>query len=593
MPRPVAAARITIAALCLLVSSAGVEGRQPPPNDVKQPSVSAPPSGSYDAIYAVAKSAVLAARKARSAALVARLTPQERAERTLDAFLNAAGGITVADLNQARAKRAALAKNAEPFTIESFLLTSLADMAYGLREPELVQAARRRGIDFSQDGFADLLAGIAGLDDRGRMQAMVDALTKTSLTEEEAIWIPTRLGSFGSSTRRYASRKLAALSSTGTAANLTQLKAWLKYQPTVTPTPVKDQGATGHMDPKRGYIGPAPDRAPSLALSQVFLCLPDRENLVLTDTVTSKPVPASALALKKLTLIGQEPDTSTKYAGETQLRLRFALAGYPNPVAWKGDGDLYDLPGLHPMTDDVTVRNLCTLYQDKTIWGYGGGISVAAVTANPQASMSLVFDNDPRRGAAIVRRIFRLRSGSPFVLSIGSSPGYSGERNSRFVTREPLVVLLELPAGVPPPSASSSSFAFTGIELGADSDGNPEAMMNRLRESKQREMKPLAYYAVFADTWDFEREYSLISLEQASKKWPPKYGQSVRQHELIRGMTPEMTAWVMGFPGEYATKADLLRSPRKEWRYDDSFGSEHLVYFKNGVVSDWYRSQHP
>jgi hypothetical protein len=368
----------------------------------------------------------------------------------------------------------------------------------------------------------------------------------------------------------------------------------------VTPTLAADQGPAGHWDPKRGYIGPAPDRVPALAAGQAFLHLPSRENLVLTDTVTGKPVPAAAYALKKLTLQRVESGKDANDAGETPIRLQFTAAGYPNPVAWDGDGDLYDLPGLHPVTDDATVRDLRARYGNKSVWGYGGGIGVEAVTGNPQMSVSLSFRNDPRRGAAVVRRIFRLRSGAPFVLSMGTSPGYAGERSSSFATREPLVVLLELPAGVRPPDASSSFIAMSGSDLGGDSDDSSEDAMDRLKERAERLMKgdqsaakPLAYYAVFADAWDFEREYSLISLEQASKKWPAKFRRAVQQGELINGMTPEMTAWVMGFPGEYGTKADLLRSPRKEWRYDDLPPHDHLIYFKNGRVSGSYRYQSP
>jgi hypothetical protein len=324
--------------------------------------------------------------------------------------------------------------------------------------------------------------------------------------------------------------------------------------------------------------------------------------LVLINARTGGRIPPEALALKMLTLTDVGPGSPARPEGENRLRLRFVLAGCPDPVLWEGSGDLYDLPGLYPVAEDDTVRGLRARYVGRRVWGYAGGVGATAIPAEPYKLASFAFFNDARRGAAVVKRIMRLRNGRPFPLTMGSALGYAGMESAAFSTREPLIVVLERPTGARRPALTYSSFSASGYEaLSNESAQEGDASKSRKSATKRamdpeermysREVEVFAYYAVFADAWDFEREYSLISPEQAGRKWPSKLRRDVREGNVTKGMTSEMVAWVEGFPSEYGTKADFLKRPRKEWRYNNTPPFDYVVYFKNGRVSGWYHAQ--
>lgn len=146
------------------------------------------------------------------------------------------------------------------------------------------------------------------------------------------------------------------------------------------------------------------------------------------------------------------------------------------------------------------------------------------------------------------------------ILAVGSAPGYMGERKSEFTATNPLVAILEVPSkGMTINAFISNSEKVPDITTSASSSC-------------------IALWNTFADSWDFEREYSLKHPFKSHPEWPARMRKAMLKGELKKGMTHEMVAWVIGWPSEQGTKEDL--KALDQWTYDSVLPFTTDIYFK-------------
>ena len=493
-------------------------------------------------------------------------TSEARANRAIDTLLKEAG-LIVADLNQARVRTAASAAKMDspPVSLETIVLTSIAHFAFTRKDTAIIAAADKRGIDFSQNDLAALRARQTGKPPLEIARLLTDAVQATpSLIKESQL----TEGTDDLLVSRIASRRLKEAETGKT--NLSPeakdaLRSLSLSHPTAAPTPPTQQGKTGRYDRASGkYYAPAPDRLPTLAPGQKFLC--DQEGkITLRDSRTNQTIPRKNAVFRILTLHKVERSGENE-AGEI-LRLTFALEGYPVPVFWSGVGGLYELPGIRPLADDDNVRFLRGKYEGKTVWSYEG-LRVSVVTEDGNGAGFGYNAETP----AVVKRIYRIRGGYPQSLPIGSAPNPQDDRHSIVQTNDPLFVELQIA-----PDAKPTGGSWTG----------------NLDRNKNGVIFPsaLAYYDEFADIWDFERRFTLIGLPQISKRWPAVLRRAALANRLAKGMTPEMAAFVSGWPNEYGTRAELIKratnAAKATWEYDSAPPFHFYLFFKNGSVTHW------
>ncbi len=314
----------------------------------------------------------------------------------------------------------------------------------------------------------------------------------------------------------------------------------------------------------RVYVPPLPNQRPSQSPGQRFLCLPGWEEDLPYLDAQGRVVPRARLALKIVTL--KRIDRSGRWP-----MLYFTAEGCRGQFHIENGGPLSALPGLKPLVEDDTARRLRAKYEGKQVWGYGG-LNGECVTASAEERGSL--------GTGIqtpytLRHLVRIAA-EPVELAIGASPNVlGGYRQSAFITSRPLVAVLERPR-----RAQVLGFSYVSAGKGRKRIRQTADGMPLLQTSDC-----LGLYAEFADAWDFERSYSLLSPRQAGAHWPRSMRKAVLAGELRVGMTPDMVAWTLGWPSDYGTAAQV--KAQTAWKYDNLQPFHFWVYFKNGKAASF------
>lgn len=310
---------------------------------------------------------------------------------------------------------------------------------------------------------------------------------------------------------------------------------------------------------ERVYLPPLPDHAPSLASGQQFLCFPE-SGQALPDyrNAEGQPVPRRDLVLRVFTLqqIDRKPGA--------RPRLWFSVERLPGQVQLESDGDVLALPQLYPIVEDKALRRLRSRYEGKRVWSYGGG-GAECVASN--AFESGAFETDHSTSFTL-RRLVRIH-GAGIELGIGSA--FVGDaRASVFLTRSPLVAILAQPRNL---QIRSFSWGYSGPGAAPDTADSEESRLKRCA----------GFYRTFADTWDLEREYSLVPFWKAHPEWPPRVCKAVMAGSIRRGMTPDMVGWAVGWPSDHGTIPEI--KTWKDWRYDDVSPFNYWVHFRHGRVT--------
>lgn len=312
------------------------------------------------------------------------------------------------------------------------------------------------------------------------------------------------------------------------------------------------------------YLTPQPDAEPALAPGQRFIGSPwsevDVSDTAYKDVKTSKPIKWKHMNTKILVLRKVEPLGSGN-------RLTFDLEGHSGQISLVTNATATTLPCLAPLLTEPNVRALKAGYEGKSVWCYGGA-GGQCISSDSNVAISMGGRADLPMRIRHIERVYK-----PYQeLAIGAATFIGGERQSAFVTDNPLIVILDPPAkglelsgfmSVSKPDAKGIDAAFP------EEVSNPRAYC-------------LGLMNIFADKWDFEREYSLQSPLVIGKKWSAKMRKAVLEGEVVKGMTREMVAWVMGWPSIYGTKQEMLKL--NDWTYDNIPSDGH-IYFRNGVVS--------
>ena len=300
----------------------------------------------------------------------------------------------------------------------------------------------------------------------------------------------------------------------------------------------------GYFVPARNtYVPPRPDRLPTLTAGQQFLCFPDTQEALLYHEAGGVLMRRSDLVLKVLTL------TRTEDGGGGKFVLHFALEGSGREVLLSTDeGDVTKLPGLKPLVEDDTLRRLRKKYVGRRVWPYGG-LRVIGVTVQPNTGASYTVDNSRPLTLKRLVRVYNRPRLMPLKTDAGGPP-------TGIQTSNPLVAILDLPA-----DAHWGKAMFVGPDdFAAQAQASPESVC-------------LGFYSGCADDWDFERTFSLADLSRLHPRWP---------HAMRLGMTPDMAAWVRGWPPEYGTRAQLRH--KAQWRYDSETPFSDWIFFKRGRV---------
>ncbi|MHB1456771.1 MAG: hypothetical protein ACYC0V_07640 [Armatimonadota bacterium] len=313
----------------------------------------------------------------------------------------------------------------------------------------------------------------------------------------------------------------------------------------------------------RIYISPRPGTIPSMTIGHRFLFDSKDSEHPYVDALTRKSVSRNTMNLRVLNLVqvdSVKPDKRT---------FIFTMDRYQGRIEAELAQGVDKLPSLNLLVDDDTVAQLRRKYEGKKVWQYGGAGSLwSRGNANESFSVS-----GPITTSWVIRKIVRAYTGGT-ELRIGRAPGLiGGDTESAFTVSNPLFVTLS-------PSKPMQFEGFSGWESNST---DPDAAGDELETMMGSKPRSGVYYMIFADAWDFEREYSLSNPMTTHPEWSALMRKAVIKGELRKGMTHDMVAWVMGWPGEYGT-IPVMRL-WKEWRYDSLPPFSYMVYFKNGRVT--------
>jgi hypothetical protein len=295
------------------------------------------------------------------------------------------------------------------------------------------------------------------------------------------------------------------------------------------------------------YVAPKQDRVPALVPGQQFICVPDpQQPLVYYDATSGALLPRFDVALKVLTLARIEDKGSTKPG------LRFRLEGTDtNVLLFTNEEDVTKLPGLQPLVEDDTLRRLRNKYIGKKAWVYGDGIfRVVGLTKQPNTEAVYYLGNSQSIHIKNLVCIYKKQS---FVKLGTTDEGVSADN--------PLIAVLDLP----------KNFHWKAAEF--DTEGLHQSASFAAQAQASPYSVCLGFLSNHVDDWDFERTFSLTNLYRVHPHWP---------HEIRIGMTPEMVAWVQGWPPEFGTMAQLKKESK--WRYPSVGPFSYWVYFNNGKV---------
>ena len=319
---------------------------------------------------------------------------------------------------------------------------------------------------------------------------------------------------------------------------------------------VKLQDAVGSL---RVYLTPQSDQIPALRPGQRFIGTPWEKVKASTETPyrdvkSGKPITWREIAARIATLQRVE-------AGQDGNRLTFVLEKHTGQIFIETKSLSTSIPYLTPLLTEPTVKELKSQYEGKRVWCYGGP-GAQCVATEPGMSISLNGRVDVPLRIRHIDRIYMPR----VEMAIGNATFISGERESAFVTDNPLVVIVDAPV---------NGLEFSSLSYVGDKD------LEKIDAVSDPRAHCLGFWNEVSDRWDFEREHSLSSPLKSHPAWPAKMQNAVLNGEVISGMTREMVAWAIGWPSIYGTKNEILNLD--DWTYDNIPFRGH-VYFKNDKV---------
>ena len=203
-----------------------------------------------------------------------------------------------------------------------------------------------------------------------------------------------------------------------------------------------------------------------------------------------------------------------------------------------------------------TIDHLRARYLHAFVHGYGGSVSILCSTATGTSGFAV-----PSARIASIEPAPELnqtlRAGNTFAF------GQTGSYLDLF----PIRVRFDQIHG-------PASFGYIADDLPADAD-DTSAMANPAAACKNAHLD-------VAGAWDFER---FITRRGAADhlEWPKKFRRAISKGIPIVGMTPEMVAYIWGYPAMYGTKHELAMLP--SWTYELPMSSPNEVDFQHGHVT--------
>ncbi|HOM71556.1 MAG TPA: hypothetical protein PLP86_04850 [Armatimonadota bacterium] len=337
-----------------------------------------------------------------------------------------------------------------------------------------------------------------------------------------------------------------------------QFKAGVNAVDAETNERVSLKDAVGSL---RVYLTPQPDEVPALRPGQRFIGTPWEQVSASTvtlyrDVKSNKPISWGEIATKIVTLKRVEPL-------DVGHRLIFELEKHAGQIYLETENQAPDLPYLTPLLTEPVVRALKSRYEGKQVWCYGGP-GAQCVSAEPGMAISLSGRVDMPLRISRIERVYMPR----MELAVGNATFIGGERESAFITDNPLVVILDAP---------DKGLEFSALSYVGNND--PEEAAIELVSNPRAHC--LGLWNVVSDSWDFERQYSLSNPFETHSTWPEKMREAVLSGKVVNGMTYEMVAWAIGWPSIYGTKSEMLALD--DWAYDNIPFQGH-VYFKDSLV---------
>ena len=313
------------------------------------------------------------------------------------------------------------------------------------------------------------------------------------------------------------------------------------------------------------YLPPQPGKLPSLKSGQRFLSVPwtsvyASETTDYRDLATGKALTYSQIASRVLRLVDVK-----KARGRTP-ELIFELDGRPGWLKLESDANVSNLPYITPIVEDSVTKKLQAEYNGKNVWAYNGGGMSISTHANEYLSLNWPIDH-PVFLRHVERVCYKLQQ-----LAIGTSPGYTGDRETTYFTMNPLVVILDEPS--------------RDVQVGGGTYVGWTSLFNVFSSREQIANNPksrsIAIWDVLSDRWDFERSYSLRSPFQMHPEWTSKMRKQVKNGTYGKGTTKDMLVWILGWPSIYGTKADIMKL--NTWTYDNLPPYSKTYEFRKGRI---------
>lgn len=285
------------------------------------------------------------------------------------------------------------------------------------------------------------------------------------------------------------------------------------------------------------YIPPAPASTPALRVGQRFIGF--------TQPAGVPPTSAPDMAIRTLETIA--PIASGGY------HLTFALDDGGTESRDVASADVFGLDGLEPIVEDPDVDALSKKYGGRDVFSIGD-FAPMCVLANgmlggENGGHGVVPSSPP---PLHIRSIVRLY-GVSAVWGIGPDILRTLDSAADYVTSSPILVVFDGPRA-------------DGLLTGPPFAGRSCA----------------AAYAEFSGSWDFERALSSRSIVSEHPEWDAKTLDAVAKHDVGVGMTRAMVIASVGYPSDYGTAAQLMKSDI--WHYELPAPSAYTIRFKGDTV---------
>jgi len=303
----------------------------------------------------------------------------------------------------------------------------------------------------------------------------------------------------------------------------------------------RENGQALVMDQRYGYnrlavyVPPAPDRKPELVQGQQFIALPAfRSGLRAAPFIDTSGVHIQAgSVLGRIVTLEQINRES----------MQFHVEGIDASLYLARAADALSIPGLYPLIDDNSVRQLRVKYLGRQVWAYGGLYVYGANSGGPTGD------------ALKITGLYRARGYAP-ELAIGSPGSWAAsalDRVSGFVALDPIVIRFQTPAALTMQGWFVQSVPDTAV-----------------------------LYWVLSDAWDFERSFSLVPISRAHPDWSRATIDAIESRHVEIGMSKDMIAWMFGYPSVYGTIGQVQKLDM--WRYDEVAPFRYTVFFRKGTV---------